>query len=323
MQVDLRALYPKTAATERKVCRLPIMVVKAEDGETGRLIEGYATTYDPPEQYDAYGDIVAPGAFSASLETIDALPMLNSHGAPIGIWREFEEDRDGRHGHSGLYVRGKVSRVREGDETLTLIGDGAIRGLSIGFEPLEIRELDLQTRWGYPVREIVKGELMEVSPTAIPANRNAQIVEVRDRRRSEHRQAILRRARPVEKAINLGVALDSMIDKIAPDGGRGEAMDRLAEASGIARADIEAIITGDLERPPIEALEAISGALEVDSAILIGAAESDGYSYETAGEGIEIEAEIDMEESERRAARILELIGEIESIARQGAGSAD
>jgi HK97 family phage prohead protease len=178
---------------ERKICRLSLEVKAVE----GRVIKGYATTYDGPDEYDSYGDIVAPGAFNASVAGVKKLPMLNSHGAPIGTWDIFKDDPGGSlGGHPGLWVEGTVSKVSEGDDVLTLIDDESITGLSVGFELLRSETLDgHMTRWGYPVRQIIEGTLMEISPTAMPANRNARISEIRSRRAAEW-QATTQEAAP-------------------------------------------------------------------------------------------------------------------------------
>ncbi len=186
----------------------------------------------------------------------------------------------------------------------------------MGFQPIKIAELEVQTRWGYPVREIQEAELLEVSPTAIPANRNAQIIEVRDRRRDEHQRQGRRRAMPVEKAINLGVALDSMLDARIEEQGaeRGPFLDQLAEDAGVSRAEIDAILTAETECPPLDQLEALATALGADVSVLVAAGEADGCSYEAEpGEPEETEAEA-TPEGVKRIERLLEgIIGEVRS----------
>src|SRR5271154_2413325 len=90
--------------------------------------EGYASLFHVA---DGAGDIVAPGAFAASLRRRgpDGVRMLYQHfaHAPIGVWEEIAEDA------SGLYVRGHLTgEVSQARDVRALLADGALNGLSIG-----------------------------------------------------------------------------------------------------------------------------------------------------------------------------------------------
>ena len=163
-------------------------IIKAEgDSGRGRVIAGIGSTFEAPEEHDAHGDIIAPGAFDdairEALEGKRRIKMLNSHGAPIGLWSEFKA------ADQGLVVAGKVSKTTEGDDVLELVSDKVIDGLSIGFPVAGSRfeELDVFTPWGAPVRRWTKVNLREISPTAFPSNHNAQILELRSARVEEYR----------------------------------------------------------------------------------------------------------------------------------------
>ena len=97
----------------------------------GAVIEGYASRFGLPDQG---GDIVAKGAFGASLARLaakgDKVRMLWQHDPtkPIGVWDEIREDE------TGLWVKGRLlSEVALAREAATLIDAGAIDGLSIGY----------------------------------------------------------------------------------------------------------------------------------------------------------------------------------------------
>ncbi|MFN7055849.1 HK97 family phage prohead protease [Hyphomonas sp.] len=112
-----------------------------DDTEVPFLIEGYASLFGTP---DRVGDVVRPGAFSASLARRPIVPMLIQHndGAKAGRWMRITED--GR----GLCVRGLVNT----GSARRLISMG-LDGLSIGFRPVlwvprtgggrELRVIDL------------------------------------------------------------------------------------------------------------------------------------------------------------------------------------
>lgn len=166
--------------------------VKAE----GRRIIGYGSTFEPADRYDSYGDIIRPGAFAASLARHKSngtqVLMHNEHLDPVGVWDVVAEDVDGAlGGKSGLYVEGEPLPTTIGEDMLTLIRGGIQTGLSIGFTNTVARYLDgfegrplHMTQWGYPVREIVELELVEVSVVSRPANPYAEILEVRRARRA-------------------------------------------------------------------------------------------------------------------------------------------
>lgn len=93
----------------------------------GRLA-GYASRFGEADQG---GDVVAPGAFAASLARRDRrVKLLWQHdpARPIGVWERLVED--GR----GLWVEGRLlTEIRGGAEAAALLEAGAVDGLSIGY----------------------------------------------------------------------------------------------------------------------------------------------------------------------------------------------
>ena len=126
----------------------------------GAVIEGYASRFGLPDQG---GDIVAKGAFGASLARLaakgDKVRMLWQHDPtkPIGVWDEIREDE------TGLWVKGRLlSEVALAREAATLIEAGAIDGLSIGYRTVRA-EKDQKGR-----RVLTEVELWEVSLVTFP-----------------------------------------------------------------------------------------------------------------------------------------------------------
>lgn len=179
----------RTAGVEYRV--LPASLsVKAE----GRRIIGYGSTFETPDRYDSYGDIIREGAFAKSLARHRAngtkVAMHTQHLDPVGFWDVVEEDTEAVHGKRGLYVEGEPLETTVGNDMLALIAGGVQTGLSIGFTGAVARWLDgfegrplHLTEWGYPVREIVELELVEISVVSRPANPYAEILEVRRARK--------------------------------------------------------------------------------------------------------------------------------------------
>ncbi|MEJ0027330.1 MAG: HK97 family phage prohead protease [Rhizomicrobium sp.] len=97
--------------------------------------EGYASLFSVA---DGAGDVVAPGAFARSLKRRgpDRVRMLYQHHAdePLGVWETIAEDG------KGLYVRGRLNLdVERARDVGSLIAQGALNGLSIGFRAIRAR----------------------------------------------------------------------------------------------------------------------------------------------------------------------------------------
>ena len=154
------------------------------DEAPARAFSGYGAVFG---NLDSYGDVIAKGAFKRTLRDYrqaDRLPpMLAQHGGflsaadlmPIGVWTKMVED------DTGLVVEGRLSDTARGNEAYTLLKDGALSGLSIGYVT---KEFALGTRPGEPRRTIKDIDLLEVSLVTFPANDRARIDQVKAAARS-------------------------------------------------------------------------------------------------------------------------------------------
>lgn len=175
------------AAPARKRSSLPIAVKEvAQDG----TFEGYGSVFGV---LDAVGDVVAPGAYAASLERYAGearMPKLlwqHDPWSPIGVWLEMREDA------RGLWCRGRlILDVERGREAYALLKAGAVDALSIGFEALEVEFADpddYEAKYGHPmliggpacnqVRVLKAIDLWEVSLVTFPACEPARIESVK------------------------------------------------------------------------------------------------------------------------------------------------
>lgn len=138
--------------------------VKAE-GENS--FSGFASTPD----LDQGGDIVVKGAFGRTIaQRGHKLKMLWNHKAdamPIGRYTKVEE-REG-----GLYVEGKISDTSAGRDVMTLLKDGAIDSMSIGYA---VKDADYNEDG---VRVIKDLDLFEVSLVNFPMNEKAVVTGVK------------------------------------------------------------------------------------------------------------------------------------------------
>lgn len=151
---------------EHKFCR-PDAGLHLTQDPAGLVIEGYASLFGAPDQG---GDVVAPGAYAASLKAMAGqgrrVRMLWQHDSaqPIGIWDEVSEDA------RGLRVKGRLlDTVARGREAAALIAAGAIEGLSIGYRTIRATKTDKGQRL------LTELELWEVSLVTFPMLHAARV----------------------------------------------------------------------------------------------------------------------------------------------------
>lgn len=130
------------------------------------IFEGYASVFG---NVDLVGDVVEKGAFKKTISENPQLPILWQHhiDKPIGITKSIDED-----GH-GLKVIGELNlETNQGREAYALLKQGAIKGLSIGYQVIKdtVKE---------GVRYLKELKLFEYSLVTIPANMEAAVVGVK------------------------------------------------------------------------------------------------------------------------------------------------
>ncbi|MGO4811135.1 HK97 family phage prohead protease [Cupriavidus sp. 2MCAB6] len=162
-------LERRSAAGGRQVRSYAFEIKAVSDDGT---IEGYGSVFGVRDNYD---DVVAAGAFAASLKahkSASTMPaMLWQHDAnePIGVWTEMVEDA------TGLRIKGQLALdTTRGKEAHALLKLRALNGLSIGF---------ISKQWAYDretdVRTLTEIDLWEVSLVTFPANEKARVTDVK------------------------------------------------------------------------------------------------------------------------------------------------
>ena len=164
----------------------------AGDGYAGEF-EGYAAGI---MNIDSTGDMILPGAFSADLPRFLAEGVIcwqHDWMTPIGVPLDAREDS------YGLWSKCRISKTQQGQDAMTLIRDGVVKKLSIGYR---VEDYDYVDRAGlnaylngsgcstqkcgevlkaYDEQELdgvyllKKLKLYEYSPVTVPANNNAII----------------------------------------------------------------------------------------------------------------------------------------------------
>ncbi len=157
------------AAPAREVKRAPLALTQVN--EAG-VFEGYASVFG---EIDLGRDVVERGAFLGSLAHRPApvVKMLWQHDSaePIGTWLSIVEDA------RGLRVRGRLNlAVARAREVLSLMREGAVDGLSIGFHA---RKSARDARTG--VRRLQEIDLWEISVVTFPMAPQARVTAVKRR----------------------------------------------------------------------------------------------------------------------------------------------
>lgn len=153
-----------------------------KEGLADGQFAGYASTWD----MDDVGDVIEKGAF------IDTIPEFLNAGviAWQHDWREpIGKPNAAREDQKGLYIVGDISDTTRGRDALTLMRDGVVKKLSIGFDILESTTIGeeeaaekyggSQPNWWGGYRKISKVKLYEVSLVSVPANPSAIITDVK------------------------------------------------------------------------------------------------------------------------------------------------
>jgi HK97 family phage prohead protease len=129
---------------------------------------------------DLGGDIVEAGAFTKTLATSGReRPLLWQHRDPVGLCTLTDTV-------TGLALSGKLSLgLQAAKDALTLLRDGVVQGLSIGFQT--VRE-----EFVGDVRHLKEVRLWEVSLVTFPMNEQAVITSVKARQQTAAMSRVLR-----------------------------------------------------------------------------------------------------------------------------------
>lgn len=155
---------------------------RAEENAEGTTIRGYASIFG---QRNSHCEVFVPGAFRETLDQVsDRKPLVMGwlHREPIGRWSTAGEDA------TGLLLEGPISDTQMGRDAATLVKDGVITGLSVGFWPRQeiyVPGGDEFEHNGVVYRQekgtwyILKADLVEASLVMAPSDDEARLTEVR------------------------------------------------------------------------------------------------------------------------------------------------
>ena len=138
----------------------------APDG-VAATIYGRAVPYDTPTRVGGVEESFAQGAIDAA--EVVGRPLAWRHDEPIGVITEASNEPD------GLYITAELLDTTQGRDAALLAKRGAVKGLSIGFQPL-------QSKWNRAKTAVTHtaAKVLETSLTHMPAYPTAGIASVRE-----------------------------------------------------------------------------------------------------------------------------------------------
>jgi len=139
-----------------------------ETATATREFEGIAVPFGQVANVGGYKESFARGSVDA-----EGAILYWRHEEPIGVITSGENMEDGFH------IKARISETSLGNDAYTLLRDGVVNKLSVGFEPIEHRE-----EKGVTVRTKVR--VREVSLVPFPAYAGAEIQEVRSEPEEEY-----------------------------------------------------------------------------------------------------------------------------------------
>lgn len=163
--------------------------------ENGSL-EGYASTWI--REPDAYGDVVAKGAFTNCLAKLKAegkkIPLIWAHQMDnlksyIG-WAEAWEDE------KGLHFIAEFNDTTEAQQVRQMYKDGVLSKFSFAYNILDEAPVTLAD--GRKANELRELEIYEISCVLVPANPDASVVDVKSGKRNSKKDE-----QTIKDAINL------------------------------------------------------------------------------------------------------------------------
>lgn len=162
-------------------------ISEADGGE----IKAYAATFDRIR--DSYGDIIAPGAFSKTLndwqESGHPIPLLFGHRTDdprMNIGSVVEASEDER----GLLIKAQFDETSDvAQYTRKLVQEGRLTKLSFAYDVLDSAPVVLED--GTKANELRELKLYEISLVPIPANQLTEVLEVKDGEHDETHAAIV------------------------------------------------------------------------------------------------------------------------------------
>lgn len=184
----------------------------AEDESGNGFIEGYASTWHKVP--DAYGDIVAKGAFAKSLakyeETGRSIPFLWSH--EMGELKSYIGTCKADEDEVGLHFIATFDDTEEAQRVRQLYKDGRMSKFSFAYDTLDSAIVTLED--GTKANELRELDIFEISAVLVPANSFAEVIDIKSGKRNSKKD---------EQTIRDAIALlQNLLDEVVDNNDSSE-----------------------------------------------------------------------------------------------------
>lgn len=160
------------AATARVEYRTAFFTDHEVRSDEGVVLRGYASVFNSPSEWLGFREVVAPGAFSRSLQSGNDIKALVEHDPARIVGRTSNGSVEvGEDGH-GLWVRITPNDSTEGRDLIENVRTGLLSQMSIGFRVLGET---WEQRDGEEFRTLTEVDLVEISTVSDPAYRATEI----------------------------------------------------------------------------------------------------------------------------------------------------
>lgn len=178
---------PMTAPSEHEPNRRTV-AFRALEQDDRTVVSCHAVKWG---SRNSFSEVFVPGAFTDALAARDLqrkpIVMGLYHDRAIGAWNIAQREDD-----EGLYLEGRISKTRDGQDAAELVRDGALTGVSVGFflhqyelgQPGERKSF--QTPFGERSYEcedytwfITRAGLAEASLVMAPSDDDARVLSAR------------------------------------------------------------------------------------------------------------------------------------------------
>jgi HK97 family phage prohead protease len=123
------------------------------------------------ESVDRMGEIITAGGWELGNFKKNPIALFGHRGDfPIGKWKDLRVEDGALRGHLELAKEGTSARI---NEIRSLVEQGILRTVSVGFHPLKQEPMDDKADKYFGPFKYLKQELLETSLVSVPANPNA------------------------------------------------------------------------------------------------------------------------------------------------------
>lgn len=230
------------------------------------------------ETVDRYGDIIEQGGWDLKWFKKNPIALFgHNSGFPIGRWEDVRVEGGKLMARLAFAAAGTSARI---DELRSLVEQGILRAVSVGFRPIDSDPIDPKKPWG--AKRYTKQELLETSLVSVPANpaalARAKSLHISDETLSlafgEQADMKVRDIAPGEPAEkpssserNSKMSLSQRIEAAQTD--LNAKRDKLVELNGADDLDLDAIeeLTGQIETAErtVEVLKASEAKIGIDA----------------------------------------------------------